>query len=285
MLAANAGSEVGQHNAGFLFAEKLPKLPLAVAYPAMARAYGLLATKFYKLAALQGSAAAQLQLALMVSYGGKNYAMANELLTAAYQAGSTDALWHLGYNYWKGHGGASGAERNRGLALKYIKLAGFSSKHAKLRGVDGLFFGTLALGYKAAPPPNPPPNPPPTHPLPTPYPPLPTPYPPLIHPLPTPYPPLTHPLPTPYPPPLPTHSAHPLCPPTLPTHSTHPLYPPPPTPPYKARIPLILGAVAATLFATGDPLQKIAALRPGGGRNIPQWEDEGDDDFDDFDED
>merc|ERR1711908_206970 len=60
------------------------------------------------------------------------------------------------------------------------KLAGFSSKHAKLRGVDGLFFGTLALGYKA-------------------------------------------------------------------------------------RIPLILGAVAATLFATGDPLQKIAALRPGGG--------------------
>ena len=64
-----------------------------------------------------------------------------------------------------------------------------------------------------------------------------------------------------------------------------PLYPPPLPPPYKARIPLILGAVAATLFATGDPLQKIAALRPGGGRNIPQWEDEGDDDFDDFDED
>ena len=94
------------------------------------------ALQYFKLAVLQGSTEAHVQLAnLLVDL--EDWTTAASLYKEAYRAGSKDALFHLGSLYWNGHG----VESSKKTAFALWQAADFSSKHAMLSGVSGMFFG------------------------------------------------------------------------------------------------------------------------------------------------
>lgn len=132
LLAAHAGIEVAQHNAAHLYAHAMPKLR-----PEETQVYRQRAVQYFKLAALQGSTDAQVQLAnLLVEM--EDFATAASLYKEAGRTGSKDALFHLGGLYWRG----KGVEKNSQTAWALWQSSGFSSKHALLKGTHGVFFRT-----------------------------------------------------------------------------------------------------------------------------------------------
>jgi SEL1 protein len=130
LLAAHAGVEVAQHNAGHLYAHEMPKLR-----PEEASLYKRRAAQYFKFAVLQGSIDAQVQLANLLVEA-KDYRTAVRLLQEAGRAGSRDALFHLGLLFWEGNG----VEANSKTALALWQSSDFSSKHAQLRGLTGKLF-------------------------------------------------------------------------------------------------------------------------------------------------
>ena len=142
LLAAHAGIEVAQQNAGFLYANA--PLPLRAKTGAL---YGQRALQYLKLAALQGSKDAQVQLANLLAEK-RDYATANELYKEAAQAGSRDALWHLGMAYLHGHG----VERSFKTAVDLFQSAGVQSKYAQLRGAEAALFGVARFVYESRAP-------------------------------------------------------------------------------------------------------------------------------------
>ena len=73
-----------------------------------------------------------------------NYRIAAQLYSEAAQAGSRDALWHLGYMYWRGHG----VEKDGSKAMQLFRDAGFQSKHAALTGLEATVFGAMRTLYE-----------------------------------------------------------------------------------------------------------------------------------------
>jgi len=131
LLAAHAGVEAAQHNAGHLYMHAMPALR-----PEETKTFQARATQYFKLAVLQGSAEAHVQLAnLLVDL--EDYDTAASLYKEAYRAGSKDALFHLGSLYWRG----KGVEANQKTAFALWRSADFTSKHAQLKGLSGAFFG------------------------------------------------------------------------------------------------------------------------------------------------
>jgi len=131
LLAAHAGVEAAQHNAGHLYMHAMPKLR-----PDDRKLQQQRALQYFKLAVLQGSTEAHVQLAnLLVDL--EDWTTAASLYKEAYRAGSKDALFHLGSLYWNGHG----VESSKKTAFALWQAADFSSKHAMLSGVSGMFFG------------------------------------------------------------------------------------------------------------------------------------------------
>jgi len=139
LLAAHAGVEVAQQNVGFLYANS--PLPLRAKTGAL---YSQRATQYLKLAALQGSKEAQVQLANLLAEK-SDHATANELYKEAAQAGSRDAIWHLGMSYLHG----KGVERSFSTALELFKSAGVQSKYAQLRGAEAVLFGIARFVYES----------------------------------------------------------------------------------------------------------------------------------------
>ena len=135
LLAANAGVQQAQHNAGFLYANA--KLPLRSS-PPHKLLYAQRALQLLKGAAIQGSKDAQVQLGnLLVSRG--EHGTANTLYKEAAQAGSTDALFHLGMQYARGHG----VEKDWKTAWQLLQSAGFASKFATLKGAERAALSTV----------------------------------------------------------------------------------------------------------------------------------------------
>ncbi len=131
LLAAHAGVEAAQHNVGHLYMHEMPKLR-----PGERRQQQQRALQYLKLAVLQGSTEAHVQLAnLLVQL--EDYSTAVGLYKEAYRAGSKDALFHLGSLYWRG----DGVEPSAKTAFALWQSADFTSKHAKLRGFTGAAFG------------------------------------------------------------------------------------------------------------------------------------------------
>jgi SEL1 protein len=131
LIAAHAGVEAAQHNAGHLYMHEMPKLR-----PEERKTQQQRAQQYLKLAVLQGSTEANVQLAnLLVELG--DSATAVDLYKEAYRAGSKDSLFHLGSLYWRG----DGVEADKKTAFALWQSAEFSSKHAKLRGLTGVAFG------------------------------------------------------------------------------------------------------------------------------------------------
>jgi len=133
LLAAHAGIEAGQHNAAHLYAHVMPTLRKGKEEAAVFRQRAL---QYFKLAVLQGNVDAQVQLANLMVEGG-DYPMAVRLLQEAGRAGSTDALFHLGELFWRGKGVAA----NRKTAWALWQSSDFSSKHARLKGLQKPIFG------------------------------------------------------------------------------------------------------------------------------------------------
>jgi len=140
LLAAHAGLEAGVHNAAFLLAEEMPKLRPAHRGPFKERA-----AEYFQQAAIAGSMEAQVQLANLLAEQSRNYQLANKLYTEAAQAGSRDAMWHLGYNYMHGHG----VKSDMSVAWQLMRDAGMQSKHAKLGGLEKVLFGVVRSVYEA----------------------------------------------------------------------------------------------------------------------------------------
>mmetsp|Transcript_68738 Transcript_68738/g.136185 ORF Transcript_68738/g.136185 Transcript_68738/m.136185 type:complete len:652 (-) Transcript_68738:406-2361(-) len=131
LIAAHAGVEAAQHNAAHLYMHEMPKLRADEK-----QLYQQRAMQYFKLAALQGSTDAQVQLAnLLVEL--KDPTTAANLYREAGRAGSKDALFHLGGLFWSG----SGVERSVKTAWALWQSSDFSSKHARLVGVHGALFG------------------------------------------------------------------------------------------------------------------------------------------------
>jgi len=131
LIAAHAGVEAAQHNAGHLYMHAMPTLR-----PGESRTYQQKALQYFKLAVLQGSTEAHVQLGnLLVEM--EDYTTAAGLYKEAYRAGSKDALFHLGMLYWRGEG----VEANSKTAFALWQSADFTSKHAKNHGPAGAFFG------------------------------------------------------------------------------------------------------------------------------------------------
>ena len=139
LLAAHAGVEVAQQNAGFLYANA--PLPLRSEH---ATVYQQRALQYLKLAALQGSKDAQVQLANLLA-DRQEFSTANELYKEAAQQGSRDALWHLGLSYWRGHG----VEKSWQTAWDLWKSAGVQSKYAQLHGGEAVLFGVARFVVEA----------------------------------------------------------------------------------------------------------------------------------------
>lgn len=76
---------------------------------------------------------------------GPDYGLANRLFTEAAQAGSRDAVWHLGYHHLHGRGVARDASR----AWELMAQASFTSKHATLSGAEATFFKLAKAIYEA----------------------------------------------------------------------------------------------------------------------------------------
>ena len=142
LLAAHAGSEVGQHNAAHLYAHVMPRLR-----PDEATVHAQRALQYFKLAVLQGNVDAQVQLANLLVTNNKDYGMAARLYQEAGRAGSTDALFHLGELYWRGQG----VPHNRKTAWALWQSSNFASKHAKLKGLQAPVFGLarFVVEYRA----------------------------------------------------------------------------------------------------------------------------------------
>jgi len=141
LLAAHAGIEAAQHNAGHLYAHVMPELR-----PDMAPVFRQRAVQYFKLAVLQSNVDAQVQLANML-VDAKDYAMAVRLYQEAGRAGSTDALFHLGELYWLG----KGVPANRKTAWALWQSSDFKSKHAQLKGLKAPIFGVarFVVEYRA----------------------------------------------------------------------------------------------------------------------------------------
>ena len=121
LLAAHAGVEAAQHNAGFLYAEEMPRLrPREAAY------FAGRAVEYFKQASRQGSVEAQVQLGNLLAERSE-YGLANAMFQQAAHAGSRDAIWHLGYHYWHGRG----VEQSASTAWALFKSAGMHSRHAR----------------------------------------------------------------------------------------------------------------------------------------------------------
>lgn len=124
LLAAHAGVEAAQANAGYLYAHELTRLR-----PEQAALFKQKAALLLQQAAVQGSTDAQVQLGVLLAQPpGADHALANKLLLEAAQSGSRDALFHLGYAHMHGHGVAA----NTKLAWEYFARASFVSRHARL---------------------------------------------------------------------------------------------------------------------------------------------------------
>jgi len=131
LLAAHAGIEAAQHNAAHLFAHVMPRLR-----PEESTLFRTRAVQYFKLAVLQGNVDAQVQLANLL-VDSEEYAMAVRLYQEAGRAGNTDALFHLGELYWRG----KGVKANRKTAWALWQSSDFTSKHARLKGLQVPVFG------------------------------------------------------------------------------------------------------------------------------------------------
>ena len=141
LLAAHAGAEAAQANAGYLYANHMPSLR-----PELATTYIKKAMMLLQQAAVQGSMDAQVQLgALLAEPPTKDYELANKLLMEAAQAGSRDALWHLGYHHLHGRG----LEKSTKVAWEYMARGNFNSKHAKLSQLEATVLGVTKVFYEA----------------------------------------------------------------------------------------------------------------------------------------
>jgi len=130
---------MGQQNAGFLYAHA--PLPLRAA---TAPLYSQRAMQYLKLAALQGSKDAQVQLAALLA-DRDDHTTANQLFKEAAQGGSRDALWHLGIAYLHGRG----VERSFKTAVDLFQSAGVQSKYGKLNGLEAVAFRVATFVYEA----------------------------------------------------------------------------------------------------------------------------------------
>ena len=131
LLAAHAGVEAAQHNAAHLYMHTMPTLR-----PEDGRLFKQRALQYFRLAILQGSTDAQVQLGnLLVEL--EDFATAATLYKEAYRAGSKDALFHLGTLYWSG----AGVEQSAKTAFALWQSAEFSSKHARPSGLARYAFG------------------------------------------------------------------------------------------------------------------------------------------------
>merc|ERR1719483_1658810 len=129
LLAAHAGVEAAQANAGYLYAHELVRLR-----PDQAALFKQKAALLLQQAAVQGSTDAQVQLGVLLAQPpGADHTLANKLLLEAAQSGSRDALFHLGYAHMHGHGVAA----NTKLAWEYFARANFGSRHARLSRAEG----------------------------------------------------------------------------------------------------------------------------------------------------
>lgn len=70
--------------------------------------------------------------------------LANSLYAEAASHGSTDAMWHLGYNHLKGRGVA----RDWGRAWALMREGGMHSRYASLHGAERLAFGAIRALYE-----------------------------------------------------------------------------------------------------------------------------------------
>jgi len=162
---------LAQHNAGFLYAHDDTSLHdvdvLREGDAAQRRALHKKAMLYFQQAAVQGSVEAQVQLAVLIAGpqpagaggagGGSassstaaagaapDYALANRLFTEAAQAGSRDAVWHLGYHHLHGRG----VPRDSSRAWELMAQAGFASKHATLGGAEKALFRAAKAIYEA----------------------------------------------------------------------------------------------------------------------------------------
>ena len=171
LLAAHAGVEAAQANAGYMYAHELTRLR-----PDQAALFKQKAALLLQQAAVQGSTDAQVQLGVLLAQPpGADHTLANKLLLEAaqarapltprtqsrthirtrarthtvhvhlawtrahvishrrWQSGSRDALFHLGYAHMHGHGVAA----NTKLAWEYFARANFGSRHARLSRAEG----------------------------------------------------------------------------------------------------------------------------------------------------
>ena len=167
LLAAHAGVEPAQANAGYMYAHELTRLR-----PDQAALFKQKAALLLQQAAVQGSTDAQVQLGVLLAQPpAADHALANKLLLEAaqarapqkprahtrthacahahahtytwthahiishrlWQSGSRDALFHLGYAHMHGHGVAA----NTKLAWEYFARANFGSRHARLSRAEG----------------------------------------------------------------------------------------------------------------------------------------------------
>lgn len=142
LLAAHMGVERAQQNAGFLYANAA--LPLRAKMDTL---YKQRALQLFKLAAIDGSLDAQVQLGnLLVETRDPEYvAKGIELYKSAARSGSRDAHWHLGMSYLHGRG----VERSLGAAIELFKAAGEQSKYERLRGVEAAVFGVVRFVHDA----------------------------------------------------------------------------------------------------------------------------------------
>jgi len=139
LLAAHAGVEVAQQNAGFLYA--YAPLPLRREWEEV---YTQRALQYLKLAAHQGSKEALVLLGAVYERK-RDFTTSHHLFEAAAAEGSRDAYWHVGMDYLHGRG----VGRSVPKAIEMFKLAGAQSKFAQLRGVEALAFGVARFVYES----------------------------------------------------------------------------------------------------------------------------------------
>ena len=130
------GVEAAQHNAGFLYAEEMPRLRHAGGLLRWARS----STSSRRRGRAQE---AQVQLGNLLAERSE-YGLANAMFQQAAHAGSRDAIWHLGYHYWHGRG----VEQSASTAWALFKSAGMHSRHARLRGTEAFTFSLARVAFE-----------------------------------------------------------------------------------------------------------------------------------------
>lgn len=131
MVAAHAGIKAAQYNAGYLFKNAKQFLSKANIKQEVAQDKAMY---YFDQAGMQGSTEAKVHLA-NVLVEREEYKDAIQQYEEAARDGNNNALWHLGYQNWHGHG----VEKNRRLALAFWQAAGMS-KDVQLQGLEGLCF-------------------------------------------------------------------------------------------------------------------------------------------------